>query len=316
MSKKYFITAGTVFIACIIAVGVWLYVYTGDGIYIYYFNIQTNQLEAERRGTPVEDPIMLIQETGRMFHLEPRGSNLRRTIPEGLFIEKMNLRGSTLEVFFPEEYHEMLPFDEGLFRASLVQTMTGLPLVENVQIMVNGYELYDPFGRPFGEMNRDNILLSPEIRPQQMVTQTLTLYFVNADLDGLSSEERTVIVDHSLHPAEIILQQLIEGPNPDSEGLLHTIPSGTRIRDVRTEGGMCSINFNEAFVNNFGFPQNLAELTLQSIVHSIKENLSDVRSVQFLIEEERREQFNGVPYFDAPFERDEELLFSGESEET
>jgi len=307
--KKILMIVGAILLSCGTAIGVWVYVQadTGYEVHVYHFNTRTNQLEPERRIVARNAQDEMVRTVIRMLYETPRHGDLRQTIPEDLlFVGEVRINSAgIMTVSFPGEYYDMTPYEEGLFRASLVYTMTGLPFIEieGVRILVDGEELVDPFGEPFGAQTQEVVLVSPDIMPRMMTTRTFTLYFVNAEVDGLISEERTLEVP-GLAVEHAIVAELIEGPEVD-DGRMSFIPAETRIRDVRTVGGICSINLSAAFVDNFSGGQNVAELTLQSIVRSIMENQDNVNSVQFLIESERRETFNGVPYFDTLFEREE-----------
>jgi germination protein M len=243
----------------------------------------------------------------RKLYETPRGGNLQNTIPEDLRFERVEIVGNVMEIYFPGSYHEMSPYAEGLFRASLVETMRSLPFIniEGVLILVDGEELIGPFGEPVGVMTDERVLVGVPIMPRRVFEPTITLYFVSADVDGLIPEERIVEHPAGIPIEHVIIEELIAGPAREGDGKISTIPEGTRILGVLTEGGLCSINLSAEFTDNFGGSQTLAELTLQSIVRSIMENQNNVSSIQFLIESERRESFNGVPYFDTLFERDE-----------
>ena len=301
MNKKILIIIAIVLVSCTTAVGVWAYVQANEGlsnVNIWYFNTRTNSLESERRMAPYEDRRKMVQAVLRLLY-SPIGSDMQRVIPEDLFSCRVNINGRDMVIHFPAQYHDMPPYEEALVRASLVYTMTDLPFIDTVRILVEGEDLLDPFGEPLGKLDRDRVRVSPPIRPHHIVPQTFTLYFVRSDMAGLLSEERTTDVDFNLPTELVIMQQLIYGST--LEGRISAIPPSTRILDVRTEGGICSINLSQEFIDNFNGSHTLAELTLQSIVHSIIENVGSVNNIQFFIDSQLRDQFNGVPYFDTLF---------------
>ncbi|MCL2398137.1 MAG: GerMN domain-containing protein [Defluviitaleaceae bacterium] len=301
MNRKILIAIGVVLISCTMAVGTWAYMQANEGlsnVYIWYFNTRTNSLESERRMAPYEDRVKMIQAVIRLLY-SPSSSDLQRIIPEDLFIDRVNLYGRDMVIHFTARYHDLAPHEEALVRASIVYTMIDLPFIDSVQILVDGEDLLDPFGEPLGKMDRGRVRVNPPIRPHHKVLQTFTLYFVSSDMSGLLAEERTTDVDFNLPTELFILRQLIYGST--LEGRISSIPPSTRILDVRTEGGICSINLSQEFIDNFNGSQTLAELTLHSIVHSIMENVGSVNSIQFFIDSQLREQFNGVPYFDTLF---------------
>jgi len=236
------------------------------------------------------------------MYANPKNSSLRQTIPDDLFFNyPIRMVGGVMHADFPQNYHDMTPYEEALFRASLVRTMTSLPFVDSVLVLVDGEMLYSPLGEPMGAGDRSNVLVGEPIMPRRVFRTTVTLYFINAELNGLSPEVRTFDRPAEVPIEKAIIEQLKLGST--SYGLHSSIPSGTRILDVRTDARICTINLSSEFVSNFTGGQALAELTLRSILHSIMQNDRHMTGIQFLIESERVETFNGVPYFDIMFER-------------
>ena len=307
MKKKILIVAAVLLVVCGTAAGMWVYAEANSAyvVHVYRFNSRTNQLEAERRRVAQDTPEVMVQSVVNMLRLTPRNNNLRQTIPADLHIDEIRIRwDGVMEIYFPAEYRDMPPYEEGLFRASLVQTMTQLPFINinGVLVLVEGQRLNNPFGEVVGVLTGENVLVNPDIRPRMMTMRTLTLYFVSEDVDGLLSEERTLEVP-TFAVETAIIEELIAGSR--YEGRRQAIPSDTRIIGVRTGGGICSINLSTEFVTGFSGTQTLAELTLQSIIRSIMVNESHITSIQFLIDSQYRENFNGVPYFDVLFQRED-----------
>ena len=305
MIHKNMTTAFIIVVLCIAAVVIWAFfqVNTGQEVYIYYFSEREHQLVAERRTIPEAGPEETLRSVLRLMYSSPRDINLRQTIPEDLlFSEPIYIIGGVMHASFPASYHQMASYEEALFRASLVRTMTGLPFIDSVKIFVDGEELTNPFGEPVGPENRYNVIVGEPIRPRRVFSHTFQLYFLNTDENGFISRERTVERPDGVSVEHAILEQLKEVA--EIYGFTSAIPVGTRILNARTEGGICSINLSEEFISNFGFTDATAELLLQSIIKSIMENVSTAQSIQFLIESERVEYFHGVPYFDTLFERE------------
>ena len=289
----------------IVAIVAWFYIRanTGYEVYIYYFNAREHQLVPERRIIQTSSQEEMLQDVIRLLYTNPRDANLRQTIPDNLlFDESIYVIGGVMYASFSADYHLMTNYEEALFRASLVRTMTALPFINSVQVLVNGEELIDSFGQTIEAQGLDTVIVGESILPRRVITVPLRLYFVNEDQNDLVYEVRTIERPYGVSIEYAVLQQLREGPQ--TYGLISAIPADTRIIDIRTVEGICSINLSEDFINNFGGTGELAELTLQSIVHSIMENQSGVSSIQFLIESERVSDFIGVPYFDTLFERE------------
>ncbi|MCL2016986.1 MAG: GerMN domain-containing protein [Defluviitaleaceae bacterium] len=304
--KKIFVTLGLLVFLTAVAVGGWFYLQpNGYTVYIYQFDTRTNRLQPERRTVPEATVESMIQTTVLKLYETPQNSFLRRTIPADLAINEIVVRGNIMEISFPASYNDMQPYEEGLFKAALAQTMTNLPFIdiEGLIIFVDGEELQNSFEEPFGLLTQNRVLVNQNIMPMRVVSQTITLYFVDETATELLSESRTIERPDGVSVYQAVIEELINGP--DSTGLIATIPSNARILDIRTEGGICTINFSEDFVAAFQGHQLLADLTLQSIVRSVTENVSTITSIQFLVESERRDTFNGVPYFDTLFTADE-----------
>ena len=304
MRQKYILTA--VVALCLIIATVFFFfvrVNTGYDVYVYYFDTREHQLVTERRTIQTSTPEEMLQDVIRLLYTNPRDANLRQTIPEGLlFEESIYIIGGVMHASFSSDYYQMTAYEEALFRASLVRTMTALPFIDSVKVLVNGEALLDSFGQTVGAEGRDTVIVGEPIRPRRVFNTPLRLYFVNEAQNQLTYELRTIERPYGVPIEEIVLEQLREGPQ--TYGLISAIPSDTRIIEIRTIEGICSINLSEEFISNFGGSAELAELTLQSIVHSIMENQSSVSSIQFLIESEIVDNFIGVPYFDTLFERE------------
>ena len=306
MVKKLIYLAGAMVLLATVAVGIFLYTRAtvGAEVYVYRFNTRYSGLVRERRVVAYAEPETMVQSVFRLMADTPRGGGLQQTAPAGLVADMVYIRGNVMEILFPAEYNDMAPYEEALFRASLIRTMTGLSFIniEGIRILVDGEELTDPFGESLGIQTADRVVISPDIMPRRVFPHTLILYFVSADMDGLAQEEREVERPDGVSLEQVIIEELISGPAFD--GSIATIHADTRILDIVTEGFTSSINFSAEFADNFQFTQSVAELTLQSIVRSVMENISIVNNVQFLIESELRGDFRGVPYFDTPFERE------------
>jgi germination protein M len=180
--------------------------------------------------------------------------------------------------------------------------MTGLPFVSRVAIRVEGD---DPETEALLE-SRETVAINPVISSVRLTTRTFTLYYVNDTLDALVPVEYTSSNVNMDQIERYIVSRLIE--EPPQEGLIATIPSETRIIDVMTEESICYVNLSADFVSRFNGSPSLAQLMLYSIVNSLTENMTHVKRVQFLIDSERVDQFQGTADFHQVFERDETLI--------
>lgn len=126
--------------------------------------------------------------------------------------------------------------------------------------------------------------------PQKEVsaTRTATLYFVVIGSDG--SVNRKLVkrqLPKSDSPLTDAIKALISGPVPGEGECMNLIPAGTRLIGASVKDGVATLNFNENFeFNSYGVEGSIAQL--MQIVYTATE-FSTVKSVQFLIEGEKKE---------------------------
>lgn len=269
---------------------------------VYYYNPTAGRLEGEQRNLPLsDDPAAAARAVIAALSDAPRNTSLVKTMPEGEdFFVDCSLHGSVLFTWFSEQYHEMQPLEEAIFRASFIWTLTEIPEITQVRIWVDGEELMNSRGNAVGAGNRVNVDINPRVSPERISTRTFTLYFLNETADGLVTEERTVDKVNSDQIEAFIVQLLIDGPT--IEGHQSLIPAETKIREAKTEENICYVNLSSDFNSKFTNPA-LAKLMIYSIVNTLTENLK-VKRVQFLIESELWEQFQGLTEFNRLFEKD------------
>ncbi len=116
---------------------------------------------------------------------------------------------------------------------------------------------------------------------------TYTLYFTDETGRYLLAERRT---DPYISEADLpkhLITQLIEGPQ--TNGLIGTLPEGTRLLDINVENGICAVDFSAEFISNL--PQNAAEerTTVMSVVNTLTV-LDNIDQVQFYVEGSRTER--------------------------
>jgi spore germination protein GerM len=109
------------------------------------------------------------------------------------------------------------------------------------------------------------------------------LYFIAKSNYFLMSERRAVIhPDGTVNFARAIIEALIKGPQ---EGLLRTIPSGTKLKAVFvTPDGVCYVDLSEEIRHNHPGGSNTELLTVYSIVNSLILNVPEIRRVKLLID--------------------------------
>ncbi len=232
----------------------------------------------------------------------PKTEGLRQTIPEGTAILGVNLKNNVAIVDFSGEYLNVQGLSEVTERVSIVNTLTEIPGVEKVRIMVEGKELTGPSGEPFGDMlpaalDADGVPVPGEVK-------TLTLYFGDSDAEKVVAEKREVTINKGDSVEKAIILELMKGP--EDEQMNPVMPKGTRLLSAKTESGRCTLDFSKEFVDNHPGGTSGEAMTLYSIINSLTE-LSTIKEVQFLIEGEKREIYTHRA-FDEPFARDNDII--------
>ena len=232
----------------------------------------------------------------------PKTEGLRQTIPEGTTIIGVNLKNKVAIVDFSKEYLNAEGLSEVTERVSIVKTLTEIPGVEKVRIMVEGKDLTGPSGEPFGDMLPAALDASGVPIPGEV--KTLTLYFGNSNADMVVAEKRSVTVNKGDSIEKAIILELMKGP--ESKELNPVIPEGTKLLSVGTKDGLCTLDLSKEFVDNHPGGTAGESMTLNSIVNSLTE-LSTIKKVQFLIDGEKREVYTHAE-FDMPFLRNTGII--------
>ena len=129
-----------------------------------------------------------------------------------------------------------------------------------------------------------------------------TLYFVSIGSDG-SVNRKSIVreLPKSDSPLTDAIKALLAGPLPGEGGLRNLIPSGSKLIGASVKDGVATLNFNDAFeFNNVGVEGYLAQL--MQVVYTATE-FSTVKSVQFLIEGEKKEYLTEGIWIGSPLTR-------------
>jgi len=296
----------------------WAYPQEGDTINVYFFNPASGRLEAERRAVPEGNYLEVARYLWETLRLGPESASLSNTFPENL-IGQIDLRTvrttyvdfgvRTIEINMNESYFDVPAISEILFRSAVVWTFTELDWVSDIIFFVNGTPLTRLDGEIIGSMDRDNVLIRPQITMEHIVRKTVELYFANSNLTGLVAERRTIEVPSNLTEEWVVLQELMKGPR--TEGLLSLIPPETVINDVYTESltMTCYVDLSPVFDTRLTPGAPVRQLAVYSIVNTLTRLSSgNVHRVQFLINSERVPSRNLDIDLSQVFELDEGLI--------
>ncbi len=313
-SKKIFL-AGLAFVFLIIVI-ICVVTYPGltekndllMDVNLYYYNAAENTVVPEKRSINKSDNVNEIISSVELAYKEgPKTPGLTMPFPEGVsFVINNNdsKLEDVLDINITGSFDSLKETERLICIGSLVYTFTDIDSVEDVRLFVEGKSVSDLYGM-YSELNRENTVNNPIINPEKIDRQDVVLYFLDAEGKGLAAEERSIEVKQSQTLEYQIVEQLTMGPV--NESLKAAVPQGTKIKDIKTEDGICYVNLSGDFISNLSGDANTEKLTIYSIVNSLTE-LNTVNKVQFLIEGERISEINGHYDFSRTFERDETLI--------
>lgn len=311
--KKYFKYA--VLLILVICVVSAIFIYTKnvkmaegtDSFNMYYINNGTNTLEIEKRViNSVSDQKLMFNTVVEEYFAGSKNTNLGLSLPKEFKVKGKRYSETTAYIDLAGSFDDMPSHLRILSMGSLVYTLTDLGFIDNVCVTVEGIPMMDSNNEKIAVFNRDVVMNNPTINPEKTNWQVVYLYFANKNGSKLVCQQRGMEVKQSLSLEYQIVEQLIKGPdNSNGSDLQQTVPSDTKIKDIKTEEGICYVNLSRDFIKKKG---SISEpIIIYSIVNSLTE-FDGVNKVQFLIEGEKINEYNGDLDFSKPFERNINLI--------
>ena len=275
------------------------------GVDVYFFDSVGGYLASEFRDLSHLNAREHVEATLRYFVSEPTNSKLTCVVPADAelveLITEILIENGVLTAITSDYYLNMPPIDEVLFRSAFTLTMVGLPYIDSVVfVLTDGEERFE---------SAETIANNPLISPTRRTVEDFTLFFVDESGEGLVTR-LFESVDVNLHRREQQILELLIG-NQNVPGVLPLIPADTRVLDVRIEldAGGIYVDFSSEFYRGFSGNTAQARLMLQSVTHTMLENISGTpRRVFFFIDTERLEEFHGLSDFDLEFTIDETVM--------
>lgn len=271
---------------------------------IYYVNKDQTMLVGVSYEPKEKEPSKLVEEIIVAFRQEPEDSSLRLAKPKEVRIMGYNFgEAGQLQLSFDEDYNQVTGVEEVLMRAALVKTFTQIDTVEEVEFYINGLPL-SKGDTLIGRMQADDFIDNVGEMTTYSKTAVISLYFSNEAGDALVESQRQVEYDGSILLEQIVVEQLIDGPMKEEEGMKGTIPKGTVLNKISKKDGICSLDFSSEFLESLEGVN--PEVTIYSIVNTLVEQPS-VDKVQFTIDGETVENYKTID-LDQFFERNLNLI--------
>ena len=263
---------------------------------IYYLNTAMTRLVSQEYRTATTETDYLIQELMEQFQHVPAYVDSQAALSDKVVYQGYKQEDIVLYLYFDNNYTSMKSYREILCRAALAKTLTQIPGIEYINIYSGQQPLMDSSGMPVGMVSSNDFIDSISDVNAYEKTE-LTLYFTDEAGEKLYPERREVVHNINTSLEEVILGELISGPE---QGLMPTLDPQTKLLNVSVNENVCYLNFDASFLNN---QLEVKEyIPIYSIVNSLSE-LSSVSRVQITINGEQNATFRDSVSLSAPFGR-------------
>ena len=257
-----------------------------DALMQYYLNSEETKLVTEAfetEKTQAADQVAAMEET---ISVQKSSKGRISLLPENVSILECRLENHQLILNLNGAYYDMDRAKEILVRAGLVKSFVQLDNVDEVLIQVEGLGLKNSDGQDVGPMDTKDFVETEGREIDAYQYGTFTLYFANAEGDGLVREVRKVYYSTSVPMEREVVELLIQGPlGEDSQA---TMPSNLGILSVNVSDGIAYVNLDNTFVSGaLALPD---DLIIYSLVNSLVEG-SGVERVQISVNGETNVSF-------------------------
>lgn len=265
---------------------------------IYYINSKTLSLvseEYELIGTEVSDQ---IYELLHMIKKAPENLLYKSVLPDKITYSYTVNDDNSLTINFDTLYEELKGVEEVLCRAAIVKTLTQIDGVEFIQFNVNGNSLVID-GDVVRTLTAEDFIDITDTNTNYRVK----LFFANEEGNALIEFDTDINYTGNSSLEELTIEKLINGPT--KLGMQNAIPEGTVLLNVSKNDGICTVDFNEKFLEKL--PDIEEEIVIYSVVNTLVE-LPDINKVQFTINSQVKEIFWDDLAIDGLFERNLNLI--------
>lgn len=276
-------------------------------IYIYYLNLEQNDLYAKPFKPIKSDDVLPIVETvlATLEDVEDSEEFLS-PVPKGIYYTSSNhgQRKGNIELHYDVMYDGVTAENLLFFKACVVKSVLNIEGINSVTLYLTDLAAsdvntatvsesfdYDSFNMVFGDENG--------------YTQqgAITVYFANPDGNILKEYRKVVEISNNTSLPRLVMETLIEGPQ--SEEYRATVSSDVKIQKISVKDGICYVDLSDEFYDSKDTLSN--DIIVYSIVNSLVE-LPNVTKVQFLRNGEKQSLFRESLPFDGLFERKLDLI--------
>ena len=266
---------------------------------IYYLDASGTVLTPNEYRTETRDTDLLIAELMDQLRTVPNDLDSQSAIPERVEYRDFRREEMVVYLLFSDSYNAMSRDQEILCRAALAKTLTQAPGVNYISILAGEQPILNAKGQPVGMMAGGDFIDSvSDVNAYERTV--LTLYFTDEKGERLYPETREVVHNTNTSMAQLVLEELISGP--ESFSLCPTVPEDTRLLNVTVNDNVCYINFDENFLRGSGSLAVADYIPIYSIVNSLAE-AAGINRVQIAVNGSVNVKFRDSISLESPFER-------------
>lgn len=280
------------------------------GYKIYCLTNEETELVSENYFSSETDPRRLITELLGQLETTPADIACKRAKPEQVYVEKFILASDgKLTLYFNSEYSQITGLSEVLMRAAIVKTLCQIPEVDSIEFYVSGQPLMQSGDTAVGFMKGEDFIDNTGDETNFYQYADLALYFPTADGKSLTVVPVSIKYDGTIALEELIIQQLIAGPDKisgvDKDAVLSGVPADTKINKVSVVDGICYVDLSKEFLSPV--ENVMPQVSIYSIVNSLAE-LSHIDKVEMVIDGESVETYLDTVQLNQTFERNLDLM--------
>ncbi len=252
---------------------------TDEARQIYYVSAEGNRLSSVSFDPESTDEKTLAEDLFTQLQRDdwiPEGGV--SVVPAGITLHKLRLVKDVVCIDLTGDYASLRQDQKILLLSGIVYTFAQVEDTAGVRLTINNQPLLNSAEEEIGLLTKDDFVENDSNDINTYLSQEMTLFFTDDLGIKLVPEVRTVYFSGNELLQQVILEELIRGPeSPELKGIL---PSDLSFISVSVQDDVCYVNFDSEFTNAvFGADY---EKVFYSIVNSIAFN-SDINKVRFSV---------------------------------
>lgn len=272
------------------------------GPFLFYINEEGTALKREPYTIQEKDPKRAVTELIQKLQRVKEPVGKQAAIPQGIEVRSFELEDGRLRLHLNEEYLKLDVVKETLCRAAVVQTLTQIKEVDQVEIQIGNEPLRTKNGEPVGLMGADAFVCDTGNNLKSYHNTELTVFFANETGDGLVTEKMKVRYPTNVSMEKIVLEQLRK--EPATKGAQKILSPQVKILNISVKDGICYVNFDKEFLRQEVRAE--PKVVIYGIVNSLISS-GNVSRVQISVDGESTVKYKETISLNEPFDRNAEL---------